>query len=360
MYNYELYNYFTFRDDGLSVILYDTSGKDDVNINDLILKTVSAEAESSLLVASQTVSPAGSVSSIPDKVKPDSAKSFQQSSPALPRKNISSPKPSSKDSTPKTSPGSSSSAKDEKAVISKQNVSSKTLSASKQTNQTKKLTSDTSKVLGYNKNPAAKSSTKVGQAQEEIEEGSDSWETESEEEFVEQECEDDGVKMDHNSNLKFTSIDEICDSIDSKCKIIKKSPSPPPSSSSSDATSLYTWSKNSTSQNDEEYDDSKLWITEEYHKFHLPVVFSVPPIGEFCDIHVSFVFDPTNFVVSLSNLFIYLLHFYCKKLKNLKARTIHISCEYSKIKKNSNCKTCQQTINVKVILKMPKLLRKGR
>ncbi|KAJ8306757.1 hypothetical protein KUTeg_015694 [Tegillarca granosa] len=283
-------------DDGLSVILYDTSGKDDVNINDLILKTVSVEAESSLLVASQTVSPADSLSSIPDKVKPDSAKSSQQSSPALPRKNLSSLKPSSKDSTPKASPGSSCIGKDEKSVILKENLSSKTSTVSRQTEKTQKLTSNTVKTF-ETKKPASKVSAKFVQAQDDTEEGSDSWETESEEEFVEQEYEEEEDKTDHNSNLKFTSIDEICDSIDSKCKIITKSPSPQPSS---DVTSLYTWNKNDkdgTSHNDnEEYDDSELWIPKEYHKLPLPDVYSVPPVGEFCDIHVSFVFDPTNFV----------------------------------------------------------------
>lgn len=70
--------------------------------------------------------------------------------------------------------------------------------------------------------------------------------------------------------------------------------------SSEDPKKLYTWGKSSQPAEIHEYmDDEKLLWNREYWKRPLPKKVAIPESGEYIDCHVTKVFDPTNFVVSI-------------------------------------------------------------
>lgn len=78
-----------------------------------------------------------------------------------------------------------------------------------------------------------------------------------------------------------------------------------------EAPNLYTWGASGDSPSPSpgippcENDQIALCDVQVYNTRPVPKKFAIPPRGEYCDIHIINVFDPTNFAVSISYLLLY-------------------------------------------------------
>ncbi|KAK3087348.1 hypothetical protein FSP39_004943 [Pinctada imbricata] len=276
------------RDSGISLVLYDTSGEQDININELIKKTCSKEAkQDNGTVISKDVSEIIKENSDKLDTKP---KSISSSSDVLsssttnpsstplhvdtsPRSRESSQKRTPK-TTPSTSPGQSSS----KSPKSPASSSAK------------------SKQKNYWPSPAKAKPVKN--------EDEDSWETESEEEEVKDsgKTEVHGGKKDVNSNLKNPSKESKTNSTtEENTDIVNNSGNPSANNVQDIANAaknvdendkkLYTWGKPSSgaTPGDE-------WDAQSYNQRQIPPKVKVPDPKNYWDVHVVNVFDPSNFI----------------------------------------------------------------
>lgn len=69
-----------------------------------------------------------------------------------------------------------------------------------------------------------------------------------------------------------------------------------------EAQTLYTWSSSkeppgASKGNPSENDEIALVNVQVYNTRPVPKKFEIPPKGEYCDVHIINIFDPTNFVV---------------------------------------------------------------
>ncbi|XP_033726486.1 uncharacterized protein LOC117316104 isoform X2 [Pecten maximus] len=299
------------REDCLSVILFDTFGQEDVNINELIAKTYQEASATSLLTSHS--SPLGSVANLLDRPSDTADRPLDSS---LSNKSIDT-QSSSVSSLSDNSDGVTSPNKpqdtSESAHLSPKSSYMATLSSKLETQQ---------KVMEPKLTPAQQFSSTNVQSNTTLavkdkllvkQKSSDSWETEeSEEEIGEEisdECEEDINRNSmENSTSKSVSLSEKKTTNEKDVIVILDDTTGPEdvviisdddtgvedaAGGTAQPGSLYTWRTGKPADQDS---DKDLWDKEAYHKRIVPPHHTLPSNGEFCDIHIGFVFDPANFV----------------------------------------------------------------
>ncbi|XP_061178264.1 tudor domain-containing protein 7-like [Saccostrea echinata] len=280
----------TARDGIFSVVLYDTQGDTDVNINQEILKAVQLEAETSLLAA------AGS----------------------NPQSTESSPLPQRRTTELSTQP----------------NTSPQSLSPKRQPqNSVTSNTQSTSVQVPKESEPLKKNSRdgkEGGTDSWETESGEGSWETEEEEVLegavsskrkpvssgavpkstqnktsdrkkLHNVIEKSGEKIQISGPVK--EMTQGLSSLTTQDTVISDSPLASEASAQDQGTqNLYTWRSSGkppekvSFNHPYENDEIALMHTEVYNTRPVPKTFVTPPKGEYLDIHIINIFDPTNFV----------------------------------------------------------------
>lgn len=282
----------TARDEIFSIVMYDTQGASDVNINQEILKAVQREAETSLLTFSGSNPQSTESSPLPLRKTTDT-----------PSKTLTSSSPQS--FSPKRQPQSAVSA----------------------------ATSKTSEVPTVPKSQVPSKSTEGkennGTDSGETESGEGSWETEEEEviegvatgktltasgpksplQAKQKKAESSPVQVTKQPQTKQVSspvkkLTESLSSLSTQDTVMSgKSPGATEGGASQnpEAQTLYTWSSpggppGASKGNPSENDEIALVNVQVYNTRPVPKKFEIPPKGEYCDVHIINIFDPTNFV----------------------------------------------------------------
>ncbi|XP_021373066.1 tudor domain-containing protein 7A-like, partial [Mizuhopecten yessoensis] len=286
------------REECLSVILFDTFGKEDVNINEKIAKTYQEASETSLLTSHS--SPIGSVANLLDRPSDTADRPLDSS---LSNKSIDT-QSSSVSSLSDTSDCAMSPNKQdtpESVTLSPQSSYIATLNSKLETG--KNTGSEGPKLT-----PARQFSSTNVQSETPVvvkdqllvrQKSSDSWETEESEEEIGDECGvEDSEAIQNNSEeiSNPTSVSVTKQSAENQSVIIcdNSSGGEDVIAEASQPSSLYTWG---TGKPAAVVLDEDLWDKEAYHRRVVPPHHTLPPNGQFCDIHIGFVFDPANFVV---------------------------------------------------------------
>ncbi|XP_060066222.1 tudor domain-containing protein 7B-like [Ylistrum balloti] len=312
------------REECLSVILFDTFGQEDVNINELIAKTYKEASATSLLTSHS--SPLGSVANLLDRPSDTADRPLDSS---LSNKSVDT-KSSSVSSLSDASDGVTSPNRPEEKPdshhLSPESSYHATLATKLETGQ-----KAGNEYVGQKLTPAQQyASTNVrsetpASVKDKLlvrQKSSDSWETEESEEEIGEEISDEKSEDINQNSVEikdFECVSVTEKTADEKSVIVVSDDANASgggnvmgeeivvtddvtSMSGGDIlvekaqpSSLYTWG---TGKQAAKGSDEDLWDKEAYHRRKVPPRHTLPQNGQFCDIHVGLVFDPANFVIT--------------------------------------------------------------
>lgn len=276
----------TARDEIFSIVMYDTQGDSDINVNQEILKAVQLEAETSLLTSSGSNPQSTESSPLPLRKTTDTL------SKALTSPSPQSLSPKRQPQQPQSAVAVATSATSEVPTVPKSQVPSKSTEG-KENN---------------------------GTDSGETESGEGSWETE-EEEVIEatgktstasgpksiqgakgKKTDSHPVKVTKQPQTKevTTPVKKLTESLSSLSTQDTVMSGNPPGATKG-AQTLYSWGSSggpteASKGNPCENDEIALVNVQVYNTRPVPKKFEIPPKGEYCDVHIINIFDPTNFV----------------------------------------------------------------
>ena len=281
---------FIFRGEISSVILYDTSNDEDININEAILqaikeegggidtpRTLSPAPGSNSPTPKQVISPVQSATNLTDNVKRSSSQSLRSSEKSDSQTSVSSKTKSSEklDSSPKLteSRDTLNIGRPEITGISEAKAGSNEALPTQVTLQTSVIDKDV-----------------IEDKISEIPRFSSSWTNPTQDGDNQR----DSKKVDHNSNVNNTN--NVINDIENLN--LSNQNEEVPSLTNQYVASDHVISNEPMKAKEWTRDGRTVWNPVEYSKRPLPPNFKIPPLGEYLDIHVNFIHDPSNFVVS--------------------------------------------------------------